>query len=196
MGQLKTHVDFYTRRFPPDPNAPIAPLPLHLHPPPPRSGSASPQIIIITNRKWFCAAEGCFFSLRKEPPDPNAPLPPLPLHLHPPPPPKRLSVDEKKERSESDEFLIQTACRHCLGYFWKNRAISFGVLISALHPCVVCHSRKESVDSKPPSQKKKASDHLKKEGCGIWEFICLSCCIWRISDFSDFTYFTWNTDWL
>lgn len=57
--------------------------------------------------------------------------------------------------------------------FWKNQPISFGILISTLHPCVVCHSRKESVDSKPPSQKKKASDHLKKEGCGIWELICL-----------------------
>ncbi|XP_055020168.1 transcription elongation factor A protein 3 isoform X2 [Boleophthalmus pectinirostris] len=63
------------RKFPPDPNAPIAPLPLHLHPPP----------------------------ARKEPPDSNAPLPPLPLHLHPPPPPKRPSVDGKKERKESSE---------------------------------------------------------------------------------------------
>ncbi|XP_076594425.1 transcription elongation factor A protein 3 isoform X1 [Chaetodon auriga] len=57
------------RKVPLDPNAPVAPLPLHLHPPPPR----------------------------KEPPDPNAPLPPLPLHLHPPPPLKRPSLDGKKE---------------------------------------------------------------------------------------------------
>ncbi|XP_024124167.1 transcription elongation factor A protein 3 [Oryzias melastigma] len=59
------------RKIPPDPNAPIAPLPLHLHPPP----------------------------QRKEPPDPNAPLPPLPLHLHPPPLAlKHPSVDGKKEK--------------------------------------------------------------------------------------------------
>ncbi|XP_039973305.1 transcription elongation factor A protein 3 [Xiphias gladius] len=83
------------RKVPPDPNAPIPPLPLHLHPPPPR----------------------------KEPPDPNAPLPPLPLHLHPPPPPpKRSSLDGRKERER----------------------------------------RKESLDSKPPSQKK-TSDHVKKD---------------------------------
>ncbi|XP_072317331.1 transcription elongation factor A protein 3 isoform X2 [Eucyclogobius newberryi] len=63
------------RKLPADPNAPIAPLPLHLHPPP----------------------------ARKDPPDPNAPLPPLPLHLHPPPPMKRPSVDGKKERKESSE---------------------------------------------------------------------------------------------
>ncbi|XP_067367227.1 transcription elongation factor A protein 3 isoform X2 [Channa argus] len=83
------------RKFPPDLNAPIAPLPLHLHPPPPR----------------------------KEPPDPNAPLPPLPLHLHPPPhpPPKRPLLEGKKERE-----------------------------------------RKESADSKPPSEKK-TSDHMKKD---------------------------------
>ncbi|XP_067367236.1 transcription elongation factor A protein 3 isoform X10 [Channa argus] len=84
-----------SRKFPPDLNAPIAPLPLHLHPPPPR----------------------------KEPPDPNAPLPPLPLHLHPPPhpPPKRPLLEGKKERE-----------------------------------------RKESADSKPPSEKK-TSDHMKKD---------------------------------
>ncbi|XP_014846222.1 PREDICTED: protein enabled homolog isoform X4 [Poecilia mexicana] len=62
------------RKVPPDPNAPIAPLPFHLHPPPPR----------------------------KEPPDPNAPLPPLPLHLHPPAAPlKRPSVDGGKDRERS-----------------------------------------------------------------------------------------------
>lgn len=33
---------FDVRKRPPDPNAPIAPLPLHLHPPPPRSASACP----------------------------------------------------------------------------------------------------------------------------------------------------------
>ncbi|XP_058502668.1 transcription elongation factor A protein 3 isoform X7 [Solea solea] len=75
---------------------------------------------------------------RKEPPDPNAPLPPLPLHLHPPPPPKRPSLEGKKdrERSASDEWC-------------KSE-------ITAL-------TRKESLDSKPPSQKKQTSDHVKRD---------------------------------
>ncbi|XP_035987375.1 transcription elongation factor A protein 3 isoform X3 [Fundulus heteroclitus] len=69
------------RKVPLDPNAPIAPLPFHLHPPP----------------------------QRKEPPDPNAPLPPLPLHLHPPaPPPKRPSVDGSKERDSSSSRKSST----------------------------------------------------------------------------------------
>ncbi|XP_075965073.1 transcription elongation factor A protein 3 isoform X2 [Anarhichas minor] len=129
------------RKVPPDPNAPIAPLPLHLHPPPPR----------------------------KEPPDPNAPLPPLPLHLHPPPPPplKRPSLDGKKEMSGSDEFSLWSACSQRLGrvwndYFGKNNLISFGAFFSALNPCVVCHSRKELSDSQPPPQKK-TSDPIKRD---------------------------------
>ncbi|XP_041962921.1 transcription elongation factor A protein 3 isoform X7 [Alosa sapidissima] len=80
------------RKEPPDPNAPLAPLPFHLHPPAVKKD-------------------------RKEPPDPNAPLAPLPLHLHPPPmkkvrkdstdskhqSSKRPSLDGKKERRESSE---------------------------------------------------------------------------------------------
>lgn len=57
-------------------------------------------------------------------------------------------------------------------YFWGGREISFGRFFSALNPCVVCHNRKESSDSKPPSQKK-TSDHLKKERSAIWELFCL-----------------------
>uniref|UniRef100_A0AAV2MDM6 Uncharacterized protein n=1 Tax=Knipowitschia caucasica TaxID=637954 RepID=A0AAV2MDM6_KNICA len=65
------------RKLPVDPNAPIAPLPLHLHPP-----------------------------ARKENPDPNAPLGPLPFHLHPPPAPKRPIAEGKKDRKESTEGKV------------------------------------------------------------------------------------------
>nr|XP_043890836.1 transcription elongation factor A protein 3 isoform X8 [Solea senegalensis] len=123
------------RKVPPDPNAPIAPLPLHLHPPPPRSGSALVQICVSSHPEVIQLKH--VSSFRKQPPDPNAPLPPLPLHLHPPPPPKRPSLEGKKdrERSGSDEWC-------------KSE-------ITAL-------SRKESLDSKPPSQKKH-TDHVKKD---------------------------------
>nr|XP_043890832.1 transcription elongation factor A protein 3 isoform X4 [Solea senegalensis] len=107
------------RKVPPDPNAPIAPLPLHLHPPPPRSGSALVQICVSSHPEVIQLKH--VSSFRKQPPDPNAPLPPLPLHLHPPPPPKRPSLEGKKDRE-----------------------------------------RKESLDSKPPSQKKH-TDHVKKD---------------------------------
>lgn len=40
--QSQTYLDSHIRRIPPDPNAPIAPLPLHLHPPPARSGVCMP----------------------------------------------------------------------------------------------------------------------------------------------------------
>ena len=120
-----------------------------------------------------------YFQFRKEPPDPNAPLPPLPLHLHPPPLLKRPSLDGKKERSGSDEFSWEAACCHGLGYFEKRKKkkqplIWFDIFFSsALNPCVVCHSRKESSDSKPPSLKK-TSDHVKKDRSGIWELFCFS----------------------
>lgn len=174
-GQLKTHVDFHTRRFPPDPNAPIAPLPLHLHPPPPRSGSTRPQLcltwlLLLLIEKRFNAAQGCFFFHSEK-----SPLILMLLFLH------SLFISTLRllrnvcllMRKRRGLSRIQTACRHCFGYFGKTNQFPFGILISALHPCVVCHSRKESVDSKPPSQKKKASDHLKKDGSGNWEWICL-----------------------
>ncbi|XP_063736508.1 transcription elongation factor A protein 3 isoform X3 [Eleginops maclovinus] len=118
------------RKFPLDPNAPFAPLPLHLHPPPPR----------------------------KEPPDPNAPFAPLPFHLHPQsPPPQRHLLDVKKERSGSDEFSLQPPCTKV-----TSRKCLESVFLFELKPCVVCHSRKESSDSKPPLQKK-SSDLIKKD---------------------------------
>lgn len=43
--RLQQMLHFHIRKAPPDPNAPIAPLPLHLHPPPPRSGPACPLVL-------------------------------------------------------------------------------------------------------------------------------------------------------
>ncbi|XP_056618648.1 transcription elongation factor A protein 3 isoform X4 [Triplophysa dalaica] len=60
----------------PDPNAPLPPLPFHLHPP----------------QKQELKKE------RKETADPNAPLPPVPLHLQPPV--KRPSLDMKKDKEK------------------------------------------------------------------------------------------------
>lgn len=58
----QTIVDCHIRKVPPDPNAPIAPLPLHLHPPPPRSASACPllthwhfQPIISSHTVMWCS---------------------------------------------------------------------------------------------------------------------------------------------
>ncbi|XP_057196573.1 transcription elongation factor A protein 3 isoform X2 [Triplophysa rosa] len=64
----------------PDPNAPLPPLPFHLHPP----------------QKQELKKE------RKETADPNAPLPPVPLHLQPPV--KRPSLDTKKDRKDTSEL--------------------------------------------------------------------------------------------
>ncbi|XP_040901088.1 transcription elongation factor A protein 3 isoform X3 [Toxotes jaculatrix] len=79
---------------------------------------------------------------RKVPPDPNAPIAPLPLHLHPPPP--------RKEPPDPNAPLPPLPLH--------------------LHPPPKRPSldgkkereRKESLDSKPPSQKK-PSDHVKKD---------------------------------
>ncbi|XP_051577882.1 transcription elongation factor A protein 3 isoform X7 [Myxocyprinus asiaticus] len=65
----------------PDPNAPLPPLPFHLHPP----------------QKQEIKKERLSF-LRKETEDPSAPLPPVPLHLQPPTPTKRPSLDMKKDK--------------------------------------------------------------------------------------------------
>lgn len=91
----------------------------------------------------------------------------------------------------------------CFGKVTYNFIWSF--FFSALNPCVVCYSRKECSDSKPPSQKK-TSDHVKKDRSGIWEIFCLSfilekllcCCLWRISYLrtviSGFRLF-WTNNW-
>ncbi|XP_008430533.1 transcription elongation factor A protein 3 isoform X2 [Poecilia reticulata] len=127
------------RKVPPDPNAPIAPLPFHLHPPPPR----------------------------KEPPDPNAPLPPLPLHLHPPAaPPKRPSVDGGKDRESSrkpssdSKPLPQKKSADCVK---KDRKDSDDGKASKKLSDDTKRERKDSSDSKPPSTKKPAIEAKKEK---------------------------------
>ncbi|XP_015236288.1 PREDICTED: pollen-specific leucine-rich repeat extensin-like protein 2 isoform X2 [Cyprinodon variegatus] len=130
------------RKVPPDPNAPIPPLPFHLHPPPPR----------------------------KEPPDPNAPLPPLPLHLHPPAPPqKHPSVDGSKER---DSALIPLVCssrksstepkKKSADCLKKDRRDSDDGKTSKKLSDDAKRERKDSSDSKAPPSKKVTSE-VKKE---------------------------------
>ncbi|KAK7926263.1 hypothetical protein WMY93_008573 [Mugilogobius chulae] len=123
------------RNCPPDPNAPIAPLPLHLHPPP----------------------------ARKEPPDPNAPLPPLPLHLHPPPPlPKRPSVDGKKERKESSEAKGSTQ-KKVSAEAKKERKESTESKVSKKHSVETKRERVDSNDSlKKPSEDAKKEIHRRE----------------------------------
>ncbi|XP_026084165.1 transcription elongation factor A protein 3-like isoform X4 [Carassius auratus] len=64
----------------PDPNAPLPPIPFHLHPPQKREMKKD----------------------RKETAEPGAPLhlPPAPLHLQPPTPTKRPSLDTKKDKEK------------------------------------------------------------------------------------------------
>ncbi|XP_071325841.1 transcription elongation factor A protein 3 isoform X2 [Trachinotus anak] len=124
------------RKVPPDPNAPIPPLPLHLHPPPPR----------------------------KEPPDPNAPLPPLPLHLHPPPPPpKRPSLDGKKERERKESLDSKPPSqKKTSDHMKKDRKDSSDNKVSIKQSEEAKRERKDSSDSKPPPPKKPSLD-IKKE---------------------------------
>ncbi|XP_029360253.1 transcription elongation factor A protein 3 isoform X1 [Echeneis naucrates] len=125
------------RKVPLDPNAPIPPLPLHLHPPPPR----------------------------KEAADPNAPLPPLPLHLHPPPPPpKHPSLDGKKDRESRKESLDSKppSQKTTSDHVKKDRKDSLDSKVTNKHSDDAKRERKDSSDSKPPPPKKPSLD-IKKE---------------------------------
>ncbi|XP_029307381.1 transcription elongation factor A protein 3 isoform X2 [Cottoperca gobio] len=123
------------RKFPLDPNAPFAPLPLHLHPPPPR----------------------------KEPPDPNAPLPPLPFHLHPlPAPPKRPSLDVKKESRKESSDSKPPPQKKTSDPVKKERKDSSDSKVPIKHSDEAKRERKDSSDSKPPPPKKPSLD-VKKE---------------------------------
>ncbi|XP_053091844.1 transcription elongation factor A protein 3 isoform X7 [Pangasianodon hypophthalmus] len=73
------------RKKTPDQNAPLPPLPLHLHPP-------APKQCVLEMKK-----------LRKETVNPDAPLPPLPLHLHPSTLTKRPSVDMQKDKEKESK---------------------------------------------------------------------------------------------
>ncbi|XP_034083626.1 transcription elongation factor A protein 3 isoform X2 [Gymnodraco acuticeps] len=122
------------RKFPLDPNAPFAPLPLHLHLPPPR----------------------------KEPPDPNAPFAPLPFHLHPQaPPPQRHLPNVKKERKESSESKPPPQ-KKTSDLVKKERKESSDSKVPIKHSDEAKRERKDSLDSRPPLPKKPSLD-VKKE---------------------------------
>ncbi|XP_053488711.1 transcription elongation factor A protein 3 isoform X1 [Ictalurus furcatus] len=73
------------RKKTPDQNAPLPPLPLHLHPP------AQKQCLLEMKKP------------RKETVNPDAPLPPLPLHLHPPTLTKHPSLDMEKDKEKESK---------------------------------------------------------------------------------------------
>ncbi|XP_069549385.1 transcription elongation factor A protein 3 isoform X2 [Brachyistius frenatus] len=123
------------RKVPPDPNAPIAPLPLHLHPPP----------------------------LRKEPPDPNAPLPPLPLHLHPPPPPPKLDGKKERDSRKMSTDSKPPPQKKTSEHVKKERKDSVESKVSKKHSDEAKRERKDSSDSKPPLPKKPSLE-VKKDG--------------------------------
>lgn len=148
------------RKLPPDPNAPIAPLPLHLHPPP-RSLSACP--LALHHIDIFCDYEviqlGSRVSVRLE----RSLLTPtllflrfhftFTLHLLP----QSITHWMGKRRAKG----LSSRCMSAITASDTSGRIKTCYLIMKLR-CAVCHSRKESSDSQPPSQKK-TSDHTKKD---------------------------------
>ncbi|XP_028836762.1 transcription elongation factor A protein 3 isoform X10 [Denticeps clupeoides] len=83
---------------------------------------------------------------RKDPVDPNAPLPPLPLHLHPPPT-KRTSDDSKKERKDTSE-LTNHVQKRTSDHVKKDRKDS-GEIKPPKQPALeIKKERKDSTDSK------------------------------------------------
>ncbi|XP_019741993.1 transcription elongation factor A protein 3 isoform X4 [Hippocampus comes] len=83
---------------------------------------------------------------RKEPPDPNAPLPPLPLHLHPPPAPKRPSLDGTKERKDSSHSKI--ASQKTSDCVKRDRKDSLDSKVAKKPSMDARKERKNSLDSK------------------------------------------------
>ncbi|XP_042346421.1 transcription elongation factor A protein 3 isoform X2 [Plectropomus leopardus] len=99
---------------------------------------------------------------RKEPPDPNAPLPPLPLHLHPPPPPpKRPSLDGKKERKESSDSKPPPQ-KKMSDHVKKDRKDSLDSKVPKKHSDEAKRERKDSSDTKQSPPQKPRLD-VKKE---------------------------------
>ncbi|XP_059920666.1 transcription elongation factor A protein 3-like isoform X6 [Gadus macrocephalus] len=126
------------RQVPPDPNAPIAPLPFHLHPPP----------------------------TRREPPDPNAPFAPLPFHLHPPPPAKHPTADGKKpvaEMKKEPSDCQPPSLKNSPEPLKKDRKDSSEGKGVKKHSLEVKKERKHSSDLKPPLQKKPTLDVTKEK---------------------------------
>ena len=132
----------------------------------------------IRSRWWFSSAHQCISNLEK------SLLTPTLLFLHflftstlhrswsaPHWTGKRRGLDQM---SSHERLHVVTALVILKKKKKKQPLIWFDIfLYSALNPCVVCHSRKESSDSKPPSLKK-TSDHVKKDRSGIWELFCFS----------------------
>ncbi|KAM6994870.1 transcription elongation factor A protein 3 isoform 1-T1 [Tautogolabrus adspersus] len=124
-----------------------------------------------------------YLSFRKEPPDPNAPLPPLPLHLHPPPSVKRPSLDGKKEsRKESSDCkpspLKKTSEREeKIGK--KDRRDSSDSKVPKKHSDEAKRERKDSCDSKVAPLKKPNVDVKKekhrKESCDLKPGLPVKC---------------------
>uniref|UniRef100_A0A3P9JV74 Transcription elongation factor A (SII), 3 n=1 Tax=Oryzias latipes TaxID=8090 RepID=A0A3P9JV74_ORYLA len=91
---------------------------------------------------------------RKEPPDPNAPLPPLPLHLHPPPLAlKHPLIDGKKEK---DSRKLSTDAKLQPKHEKRERKDSVDGKISKKLSGEAKKQRRDSSESKP---------HLPKEAC-------------------------------
>ncbi|XP_055084089.1 transcription elongation factor A protein 3 isoform X2 [Periophthalmus magnuspinnatus] len=162
------------RNCPPDPNAPIAPLPLHLHPPPARKDSkdskhthseVSKPTSPVLKRPSLEVKRNC-------PPDPNAPIAPLPLHLHPPParkeppdpnlhtppPSKRPSVDGKKESRKDSSEAKGSPQKKMSVEVKKERKESTDSKASKKHSGEAKRERVDSNDSL-----KKPSEDAKKE---------------------------------
>ncbi|KAM8826255.1 transcription elongation factor A protein 3 isoform 2-T2 [Synchiropus picturatus] len=133
--QAYVDVHLHVRKVPTDPNAPVAPLPFHLHPPP----------------------------ARKVPLDPNAPLPPLPLHLHPPPALKRPSLDGKKERKELSESKSPQCEKKPKELVKTDRKESSDGKVGKKHSMETKKERKDSSDSRPGHPVKRQSTDSKPD---------------------------------
>ncbi|XP_034144836.1 transcription elongation factor A protein 3 isoform X2 [Esox lucius] len=142
----------------PDPNAPLPPLPLHLHPILPKPTAAE----IKKERKEPT-------KVRKEPPEHNAPFAPAPLHLHPTLM-KHLSMEEKERKVASDSKLYSLK-RMSSEHVKKDRKDTSDRKVPK-RPVDAKKERKDSSDSKPKPAKKSSLDvsvskpkHLKSLDC-------------------------------
>ncbi|KAK5604822.1 hypothetical protein CRENBAI_008908 [Crenichthys baileyi] len=100
---------------------------------------------------------------RKQPPDPNAPLPPLPLYLHlPAPPPKRPSMDGSKDSSRKSFTDSKLQQKKSADSVKKDRKDSDDGKASKKLSDDTKQERRDSSDSKSPPPKK-PSVEVKKE---------------------------------
>ncbi|XP_061674744.1 transcription elongation factor A protein 3 isoform X4 [Syngnathoides biaculeatus] len=87
------------------------------------------------------------FFERNEPPDPNAPLPPLPLHLHPPPAPRRPPPAGRKERKDAADPKIASPKKS--EHVKRDRKDSLDSKVAKKQAVVEAKKeRKNSLDSK------------------------------------------------